>query len=95
MGQPIDTETNIRKRVSSILAERLVRNAVSAIQAEKITPTRELVAQMVRMIAALRATPASIDEARLAVETINRTLTELEAGEWDERLEAMYQWADG
>jgi hypothetical protein len=89
MSQPIDTEPNIRKRVSSVLAERLVRNAVSAIQAEKITPTRELVAQMVRMIAAMAA-PASVEEGRLATEVVASTLRELEAGEWDDRL----NWTD-
>lgn len=88
MGQPIDTEPNIRKKVGSILAERLVRNAVTAIQVEQITPTRDLVVQMVRMIDSMRAVPNDINQARLATETIQRTIREIEAGEWDEQIEA-------
>ena len=82
-------EAQARRQVGALLAERLVRNAVLGIQAEKLTPSRDLVVQMVRMIAAMRPVPASIDEARLATETVTRTISELESGEWDDRIEAM------
>ena len=83
------SERQAREQVGALLAERLVRNAVLAIQAESLEPSRGLVVQMVRMIAAMRPVPASIDEARLANETVTRTISELEAGEWDERIEEM------
>lgn len=90
MSQPLDTEPNIRNKVSRILSERLVRNAVIAIQAEQITPTRELVAQMIRMIDQLRTVPDDISQARLATETIRQTLEQVETGEWDDKIEAMH-----
>ena len=96
MSQPIDTETNIRKKVSDVLVERTIRNAVVAIEAEKLQPTKELVIQMVRMIDQMRAIPTSPSESVFATQALNRAIKEIETGHWDDKIQAgAKHWTDG